>query len=186
MQDVEQFIRKHVRRILSEATVIRGRVGPGSWDAVSKMAGSLADKDPEGFIKKLGAEGFTPAGPGPEEKVLSFLRAVMTGPKASPVMREAYGNPELAVDEGGKKIILLKHHEELLPRTAVQYAFLALSAAAAAGRLSGLTGRVIPGLVSGRAAVIVEPSEEVQSGRQDQTLQDAESPSTRSPAKGDA
>lgn len=178
MQDVEQFIRKHVRKILSEATVIRGRVGPGSWDSVSKMAGSLADSNPGEFVKKLGIEGFNPIGSGPEEKVLSLLRAIMSGPKAHPVMREAYGNPELATDEAGKKIILLKHHEELPPRTAVQYAFLALSAAAATGGLSGVGGRVIPGLVSGRAAVIVEPPRTEGQGRQGRPQQGGEETSS--------
>ena len=172
MQDVETFIREHVRRILSEKrrasrdlTVVRGRIGKGDFKRESKLAGSLADKDPESLMKKLGLSKFMPSGGSPEEKVLSLIEQAITGVE---LMRTAYSGASLAQGEDGVKFIRIAHSGDIKPREAVQYLFLVLVAASATGKLKGIGKTVIPGLdLEGAPGIFFEePKESKQSKEQ--------------------
>jgi hypothetical protein len=150
MRDVEIFIREHVRRILSEKKaasrsrkVVRGAIGRGNFQRALILKGSLADKDPEALVKKLGLEGFSPSGGSPEEKVLSLVQKARL---SDPVMEEAYVGFEMVEDEEGVSFIRLEPGEGLSPRDAVQYMFLALVAADNVGLLEGINKDLVPGL----------------------------------------
>ena len=169
MRDVEAFVRNQIRRILLEdaptpspagqsATpaagrdegsvqgprVIRGRIGGGKFSNAIVNVKSRADT-PEGaqkLIKDLGISG--PTGRTQIEKVLSIVKQATS--KAD-VMRDAYGDAKILQDEAGAQFIQVKHNSELTPRNAAQYMYIMFQAAEKAGKLAGIKGEVIPGLV---------------------------------------
>lgn len=169
MRDAETFIREHVRRILAEekaepegARVVRGRVGGGRFRGVPPLSGSLAEKNPKELVKKLGLEGFTPAGSNAEEKVLSLIQKSRS---TAPEMREAYAGAEMEEDENGVPFIRLTPNEGLSPRDAVQYMFLALMAARNVGLLKGINKNVKPGLdPEGQAVIFFAERDEPKKG----------------------
>lgn len=167
MSDVESFIRNQVRRILSEDSaaatssdgkgsqaqaaperqgprVVRGRVGKGNFSKATRVANSLADKNPAQLVKNLGLRG--PTGATQEEKVLSVVQQAIS---SASVMRSAYpGRAEIMQDEDGKKFIRVPHNTEIQIRDAAQYMYLVFLAAQKEGMLAGIKGTVSPGIVN--------------------------------------
>lgn len=165
MSDVESFIRSQVRRILSEdgpvaapngkggqaqaaperqgPRVVRGRVGKGNFSKATRVANSLADKNPAQLVKNLGLRG--PTGATQEEKVLSVVQQAIS---SASVMRSAYPRAEIMQDEDGKKFIRVAHNTEVQVRDAAQYMYLVFLAAQKEGMLSGIKGTVSPGIIN--------------------------------------
>lgn len=155
MTDIDSFIRKHVRKILVEATpsagagdadqsqsdsttIRRGKIGRGRISAASIEAGALALEDPQKLLKKLGISK-SPSGSGPD-RVLNLLKAAI---QEKTVMSQAYLGLEVKENEDGESYIRIRPAEGLSERNAALYMLHVLVAA------KGLIGNIGVGVVVG-------------------------------------
>jgi len=154
MTDIDSFIRKHVRKILVEATpsagagdadqsqsdsttIRRGKIGRGRISAASIEAGALALEDPQKLLKKLGIK--SPSGSGPD-RVLNLLRDAI---QEKTVMSQAYRGLEVKKNEDGESYIRIRPANGLSERNAALYMLHVLVAA------KGLIGNIGVGVVVG-------------------------------------